>query len=294
MTMMNTRKIKEGRNKTMQRKSTTAATRKQRLLVNHAYRNKTKRGRGGGVCAAENEDASSSPTPTATTTTTAVKEEKKKTTATTTTKKKAAVIAGMDTSRGVFGFNPFSELWVGRWAMIGFASGLTVELVTGKGILRQVGIDTPSTPVLVGLSAFIGGATLLGSGVTVARLMTGKMTDEEVADYAFFLGLKGERSATKKSSAEMKKKGDFTSLQELDDVDDAANAMKTKTAEPELLPEEEDIDSYLARSEMAEAAYAKGVELNNGRCVDNLCHDPALRFFDYSYYSFAFRTVVVH
>ena len=242
------------------------------------------------TCAAENEEeASSSPT---TTTTTAVKDEGEmmKEKKTPTTKKKGAVIAGMDTSRGIFGFNPFSELWVGRWAMIGFASGLSVELVTGKGILRQVGIETPSTPVLVGLSAFIGGATLLGSGITVARLMTGKMTDEEIADYAFFLGLKGERSATKKSSAAMKQKGDFTSLQEMDEVDDAANAMKAKgqaagtDVEPALLPEEEDIDSYLARSEMAEAAYAKGVELNNGRYARRQCsHSHVLASLDFTH-----------
>lgn len=38
------------------------------------------------------------------------------------------------------GFNRFAELWNGRLAMIGFVSAVVVEMLTGKGILGQLGI----------------------------------------------------------------------------------------------------------------------------------------------------------
>ena len=45
---------------------------------------------------------------------------------------------GLSTKEGTFGFTPFSEMWVGRAAMMGFLSGCTVELITGHPILEQV------------------------------------------------------------------------------------------------------------------------------------------------------------
>jgi hypothetical protein len=39
-----------------------------------------------------------------------------------------------------FGFNIFSETWNGRLAMLGFVIGLATELLTGQGILQQLGI----------------------------------------------------------------------------------------------------------------------------------------------------------
>lgn len=38
---------------------------------------------------------------------------------------------GMPTSDGYFGFTPFAEQWVGRWAMLGFVSSI---------------VSTPCTP----------------------------------------------------------------------------------------------------------------------------------------------------
>ena len=38
------------------------------------------------------------------------------------------------------GFTRFAELWNGRLAMIGFLSAIFVEIVTGQGILGQLGI----------------------------------------------------------------------------------------------------------------------------------------------------------
>ncbi len=38
------------------------------------------------------------------------------------------------------GFTRFAELWNGRLAMIGFASAILVEILTGQGILSQLGL----------------------------------------------------------------------------------------------------------------------------------------------------------
>ena len=38
-----------------------------------------------------------------------------------------------------FGFSNFAETWNGRLAMLGFVIGLATELVTGQGILSQIG-----------------------------------------------------------------------------------------------------------------------------------------------------------
>ncbi len=39
-----------------------------------------------------------------------------------------------------FGFVNFAEIWNGRLAMLGILIGLTTELLTGQGILTQMGI----------------------------------------------------------------------------------------------------------------------------------------------------------
>ena len=197
------------------------------------------------------------------------------------------VIAGMDATRGFFGFVPFSELWVGRWAMMGFASGLFVELATGKGILKQVGLESPNKGILILLAVVMGGATLAGTGVTIARAISGTMSKEEIADYATFLGLKGEKKALKSESDEMKRGGDFTSIQSMEEIEEARQLKDTpadKFLSQDNLTEIEkssnemkdsdtfaqtadamEIDSYLKRSEMAEEAYAREVEMANGR-----------------------------
>ena len=38
-----------------------------------------------------------------------------------------------------FGFSNFAEIWNGRLAMLGFVIGLGTELLTGQGILSQIG-----------------------------------------------------------------------------------------------------------------------------------------------------------
>ena len=39
-----------------------------------------------------------------------------------------------------FGFVAFAETWNGRLAMLGFVIGLATELLTGQGILQQLGL----------------------------------------------------------------------------------------------------------------------------------------------------------
>jgi ferrochelatase len=39
-----------------------------------------------------------------------------------------------------FGFVPFAEIWHGRLAMLGFVIGLATELLSGQGILAQLGL----------------------------------------------------------------------------------------------------------------------------------------------------------
>tara|TARA_B100002052_G_scaffold277980_2_gene283902 strand:- start:2211 stop:2429 length:219 start_codon:yes stop_codon:yes gene_type:complete len=39
-----------------------------------------------------------------------------------------------------FGFVNFAETWNGRLAMLGFFIGLGTELLTGQGILSQIGL----------------------------------------------------------------------------------------------------------------------------------------------------------
>ncbi|MDJ0677753.1 MAG: chlorophyll a/b-binding protein [Calothrix sp. MO_167.B42] len=46
----------------------------------------------------------------------------------------------MENQNPKFGFNQFAETWNGRLAMLGFVIGIATELLTGKGILSQLGL----------------------------------------------------------------------------------------------------------------------------------------------------------
>lgn len=39
-----------------------------------------------------------------------------------------------------FGFTRFSEIWNGRLAMAGFLAAISGEIITGKGLLAQMGL----------------------------------------------------------------------------------------------------------------------------------------------------------
>ena len=45
-----------------------------------------------------------------------------------------------DSTQSRFGFVNFAETWNGRLAMLGFVIGLGTELLTGQGILTQIGL----------------------------------------------------------------------------------------------------------------------------------------------------------
>ena len=45
-----------------------------------------------------------------------------------------------DAMNSKFGFSSFAETWNGRLAMMGFIIGLGTELLTGQGILSQIGM----------------------------------------------------------------------------------------------------------------------------------------------------------
>jgi Chlorophyll A-B binding protein len=46
----------------------------------------------------------------------------------------------MDKKEGKFGFTNHAEIWNGRLAMIGFITAIIVEMNTGHGVLKQLGI----------------------------------------------------------------------------------------------------------------------------------------------------------
>jgi len=46
----------------------------------------------------------------------------------------------MTDSASRFGFVTFAKTWNGRMAMLGFVIGLATELLTGQGILQQIGL----------------------------------------------------------------------------------------------------------------------------------------------------------
>jgi hypothetical protein len=46
----------------------------------------------------------------------------------------------MENKEAKFGFTTFAENWNGRLAMLGFVIGLLTELLTGQGILSQIGL----------------------------------------------------------------------------------------------------------------------------------------------------------
>ncbi len=46
----------------------------------------------------------------------------------------------MENQDNKFGFTQFAENWNGRLAMLGLAIGIATELMTGHGILSQLGL----------------------------------------------------------------------------------------------------------------------------------------------------------
>ncbi|WOH16231.1 hypothetical protein DCAR_0935781 [Daucus carota subsp. sativus] len=53
------------------------------------------------------------------------------------------------------------DIWLGRFAMIGFAVAITVEVSTGKGLLENFGLTSPLPTVALGVTALIGVLTAI-------------------------------------------------------------------------------------------------------------------------------------
>ncbi|CAK9226247.1 unnamed protein product [Sphagnum jensenii] len=60
------------------------------------------------------------------------------------------------------GANNSLDIWLGRVAMLGFVAAVGVEIVTGKGVLENVGFTTPLPTVALGLTAVVGLFTAFG------------------------------------------------------------------------------------------------------------------------------------
>ncbi|KAJ7535236.1 hypothetical protein O6H91_12G023900 [Diphasiastrum complanatum] len=48
------------------------------------------------------------------------------------------------------------NLWLGRFAMLGFVGVISIEIITGKGVLQQVGINSPAPTAALALMAVVG------------------------------------------------------------------------------------------------------------------------------------------
>ncbi|USR92663.1 chlorophyll a/b-binding protein [Phormidium yuhuli AB48] len=46
----------------------------------------------------------------------------------------------MENQDSKLGFTQFAETWNGRLAMLGFVIGIATEVLTGQGILSQIGL----------------------------------------------------------------------------------------------------------------------------------------------------------
>ena len=159
--------------------------------------------------------------------------------------------------------------------MAGFATGAGVELVTGVPTLRQLGLETPNPDLFLVMSALIGGATMLATARTLYRLQSGDMTLREFGRYASFFGLSTERAAMMEA-AQRKRSGDFTSADSIAAVEtakaegtiaDSVLAVPVGQTSPLETAASAAAAAYSALPTLAEieTAYAKEVELTNGR-----------------------------
>ncbi|CAK9315772.1 unnamed protein product [Citrullus colocynthis] len=48
------------------------------------------------------------------------------------------------------------DVWLGRFAMVGFAIAISVEIATGKGLLENFGVTSPLPSVALAVTALVG------------------------------------------------------------------------------------------------------------------------------------------
>jgi hypothetical protein len=162
--------------------------------------------------------------------------------------------------------------------VLGFATGSTVELVTGKPTLQQLGLDTPNPEVLTVLAVLMGAATAFGTARTLFRLTSGSMTMADFKRYATFFGLDAENIAVAEAK-KRKQQGDFTAADSLAAIEETkatglpadALLMASQTADVAAEASAAEAAPVAApraprmTAEEIEIAYSKEVELTNGR-----------------------------
>jgi hypothetical protein len=183
---------------------------------------------------------------------------------------------GLDLSEGVFGFTPFAELWTGRLAMAGFAVGVAEEMLTGQGILEQIGVTNgaPSDVLTAALLVLMCTPTAVLSAKTLVDAQTGQMTVRQFKRWANLLGLRNDEDA--EVVAYMKKADGLAAALRLRDekaagvrqelpLSQAPSCAWPRENAPDFCP----VDFRSEREMEAEAsmAYAREVEINNGRAA---------------------------
>ena len=172
--------------------------------------------------------------------------------------------AGFDTSEGIAGFTPFAELFIGRTAMGGFATGIAQELITGDGILAQLGVrDLPNEQIFDFFVATLALSTVAGVWVTFRQLVAGEMSPKQFKRYQKFLGLTAKDEAARlnatREAQEKEIDGEYLATEfkavAAAAIDGPGPSMSVDE-EPELTPKQQ---------ADASMAYLKSVELNNAR-----------------------------
>tara|TARA_B100001142_G_scaffold286865_1_gene302122 strand:+ start:727 stop:1854 length:1128 start_codon:yes stop_codon:yes gene_type:complete len=176
--------------------------------------------------------------------------------------------AGFDTSEGIAGFTPFAELFIGRTAMGGFATGCIQELLTGDGILAQLGLVQEGVPnefLFQFFIAFLLGSSFTGCFVTFKQFAANEVSDKQRRRYQRFFGLD---ASTERARAEAERAGK-------DAADEGAHLATEFSAtlaaagdqiDPSMATIDESDDTMTPKeTEAVNMAYLKKVELNNAR-----------------------------
>ena len=172
--------------------------------------------------------------------------------------------AGFDTSEGIAGFTPFAELFVGRTAMGGFATGIAQEFITGDGILAQLGVkDLPNEQIFDFFVATLALSAVAGVWVTFRQLVAGEMSPKQFKRYQRFLGLTGQDEAARLNATREAQEKDIDG-QFLATEFKAVAAAAVDGPGPSMSIDE---DPKLTPRQQADGsmAYLKSVELSNAR-----------------------------
>ena len=148
--------------------------------------------------------------------------------------------------------------------MGGFATGLAQELLTGDGILAQLGWrNTPDPALFDFFIAFLASTTLAGVFVTLRQIQSGEMSVRQFKRYQAFLGLsprdEAEREAAARESQARELDGEALA------TEFAAVARSAAAADPAMTSMDDEPEMTPRQVNDAGMEYMKTVELNNAR-----------------------------